>query len=311
MKKHITQGFFLITLTLLFAMLLTGCGLKNVSEKQILSDLRENNEIQSCFYSEYVPFSLLEVQDCEVSREQFNKDDKEDVIFCNVTATNEYFRATLETKLLYNYYDKGGWILDEMSYSLSDICALKAPDSTYVESTIKACTSEEFSCNTPYRIIYFDNNNRSLPISGTELSEDGKSAFVHCCHETPDGTKYYGDYSMILELDGWKFPDMYFNGHQDVMFMEMTDSTQDFSKAVGEFYDPWDNGYLTITSIKNDVVTYSLHSDSDILKNRGFEQGDNLTAPFDSKFGAFLEILYMPREDEWVFGAVSFERVTR
>lgn len=309
MKKRIVRDVLLISLSLLVAMLLSACGAKNVSEKQILSDLRADSDIQNCFESEYVPFSQFEVEECEILSEYFREEFDALSVYCNVTASNEYFRAVLETELSYDHSDKGDWILDDISFHMSDIRGIKAPDPSYVEGIIRACTVDHFSCSTPYRIIYFDNDNQSLSISGTSLSEDGKSAFVHCCHETTDGVKYYGDYYMSLDRDGWQFPDIYFNGYHDTMFMEMTDSTQDYSKGIGEFCDSWNNGYLTVSSIKDDVVTYSLHSESEILGKCGFEQGDNLTAPFDSKFGAFLEIIYMPEQEEWVFGGVTFERV--
>jgi len=107
---------------------------------------------------------------------------------------------------------------------------------------------------------------------------------------------------------GWRFPALYYNGNNYVMYMEMTDSTQDYTKAVGEFYDPWSGGTLVIESIENDIVTYSLHCDDNIIVNNGFQQGDNLTAVFDGDYGAFLEIIYMPKDDVWTFGAVTFER---
>ena len=305
MKKHTARPAFVFAVTLLLAALLVGCGSKTVSEDQILRDLRESGELQNCFCSQYVPDLPFEVTDCEIRKERHGKD----TVICDVRMSNEYFDVTLDAELDYRR-SGGSRVLDGVSYSVADVCARKAPEPSFLESTIRDCTSEEFSCSTPYRVIYFDNDHQSLAIFGTELSGD-KNALVHCCHEAPDGAEYYGDYKMSLELDGWQFPAMYYNGHKTVMYMEMTDSTQDYSKAIGTFYDPWENGYLTVSSIENGVVTYSLHSDSQILKNNEFEQGDNLTAPFDSKFGAFQEIIYMPREDEWVFGGVTFERAAK
>lgn len=73
--------------------------------EQILSDLCESKEIE-------LPNGIL-FSDCEVIKRQSNPEQKEDIVYCAVTAENHFYRAQRQYKLLYNFYDEGGWILDE------------------------------------------------------------------------------------------------------------------------------------------------------------------------------------------------------
>ncbi|MBE6796719.1 MAG: hypothetical protein E7531_00050 [Ruminococcaceae bacterium] len=61
----------------------------------------------------YTPFSSYKVDSVEIDKRQTNVEDKEDIVYCNVGISNEYYQTELQIKLVYNYYDDGGWILDE------------------------------------------------------------------------------------------------------------------------------------------------------------------------------------------------------
>lgn len=95
--------------------LMIGCGgnsiknqLKNPPEiEQIMSDI-EN------FSSSVLPENL-EINGGEVVRRQSNPDEKEDIVYIRLTGKEKaYMNSQYFVKLLYNFYDEGGWILDEM-----------------------------------------------------------------------------------------------------------------------------------------------------------------------------------------------------
>lgn len=73
--------------------------------EQILSDVNRSKDV------ELPPDGFFTA--CEVIKRQSNPEDKEDVVFCRLTAEVGYLRAQRQYKLLYNFYDEGGWILDE------------------------------------------------------------------------------------------------------------------------------------------------------------------------------------------------------
>lgn len=55
------------------------------------------------------------VNDCEVIKRQSNPEQKQDIVYCRLTAQDRFRRGEYQLKLLYNFYDEGGWILDEVT----------------------------------------------------------------------------------------------------------------------------------------------------------------------------------------------------
>lgn len=71
--------------------------------EQILSDVNRSKGQDATFTA------------CEVIKRQSNTEDKEDIVYCRLTAESGMLRAERQYKLLYNFYDEGGWILDEIT----------------------------------------------------------------------------------------------------------------------------------------------------------------------------------------------------
>ncbi len=66
----------------------------------------------------------LNVDSVTVEKRQTNG--KEDIAYCIIELSNDYYHITRYLTLNYNYYDKGGWILDEWSdyeEPISKICS--------------------------------------------------------------------------------------------------------------------------------------------------------------------------------------------
>lgn len=72
---------------------------------QILSDLNSAKGIK-------LPNDMV-FSDCQVIKRQSNPEQKEDIVYCSTTAESRFFRTQRQYRLLYNFYDEGGWILDE------------------------------------------------------------------------------------------------------------------------------------------------------------------------------------------------------
>ena len=317
MKKLISI-FVLICLTLTMVCSLSGCGKKGVESEKLEEDLNICNEVQDCFTSEYAGSARYQISECVITENELDEDKVENTIYCNVMAENGYFQVFLDVKATYHYYDKNGWVLDEVSCDLDDVKALTGPNAEQVKPIIEdfindrrgfsygiPYTSDSGSSGTKYYYLYSTNNDFS--VVDTKLNENGKSAKINCCYES-DGTKYYGYYEMLFDKTGWHFAEE----DSSDQHMILTESDFNYStSAIGTFYDSYDEDTtLVIHKIENNTITYSLHSTDSILLNNDFKQGDNLTADFNSKTGEFVGFHYDTEEDVWEFGAVELERLS-
>jgi len=66
----------------------------------------------------YTNINENNIKDIEIVRRQTNKKDKNDKSFIRVTLVDGGIQSEGELKLTYNYYDKGGWVLDDVSKNL-------------------------------------------------------------------------------------------------------------------------------------------------------------------------------------------------
>lgn len=114
MKKFV---FSLLMAVVVFACM-TACGVPSPpNEKQIAKDLTTDIytvAVKSPFDPIGTDVYALDIKDITIFKRQTNE--KEDTAYCVVELENEYYRFTKYVKLLYNFYDKGGWILDDWEY---------------------------------------------------------------------------------------------------------------------------------------------------------------------------------------------------
>ena len=82
-------------------------------EAQIIRDL-------NAFSLDALEESGARVTECEIVKRQSNTEKKEDIVFCKVTGEGDFSRMEYQFRLLYNYYDVGGWILDEVEPEKED-----------------------------------------------------------------------------------------------------------------------------------------------------------------------------------------------
>lgn len=85
---------------------------KPPNEKQILSDVNHHKDLAQSGVSIFT--------DCEIIKRQSNPERKEDIVYCKLTAETSFLRAERQYKLLYNFYDEGGWILDTVAPERED-----------------------------------------------------------------------------------------------------------------------------------------------------------------------------------------------
>lgn len=194
--------------------------------------------------------------------------------------------------------------------------AAHAPDVNQIQAEIERILNSENSFR--YGIVeddgighgvhyyYLRSTNSNFRVLDISVNEDKESARVNCCYES-DGVNYFGYYEIKHNETGWFFAEE----NLDPFFMTLVESDFNYSaRATGEFYSSYNEKYtsLVIHSIENGIITYSLESNDNILVNNNFQQGENLTADFNSLTGEFLGFHYDTEADSWEFGAVEVVR---
>ena len=103
-----------IILLLSICMLIAACQTSGVASKQIENDLQEIDEIKNGTRSYMcIPNNEYIIKQYEITKRQTNLDNKNDIIYCTAVISNGYIESEIECKMVYNFYDKGGWILDD------------------------------------------------------------------------------------------------------------------------------------------------------------------------------------------------------
>jgi len=215
-----------------------------------------------------------------------------------------------------NYYIGSTSVNDTNVESTDSNKAAQAPDIDQIQSEIeRILNSDDSFCYgiveagdgwRSVRSYYLESSNNDFQVLDISVNEDGQSAQVNCCYES-DGIHYYGYYTIYYSETGWYFSDE----DMEHFYMALTESDFDYStRAIGEFYSSYKDEYtsLVIHKIENGIITYSLDSNNSIIINRDFQQGENLTADFNSLTGEFVGFHYDTEADTWGFGAVEVER---
>ena len=118
---------------LIIALFFTGCDSRNeASTSMILSNLSQLDYSQYAFISPFVNQSAYSYTSENLVKRQTNLEDKEDIIFYDVQMNNDYFKMNLSVKLVYNYYDDGGWILDEYFIERNKVEPTDFPESDLI-----------------------------------------------------------------------------------------------------------------------------------------------------------------------------------
>ena len=114
----------------------TACSKSKTSDEIIRTDivsLQNYDAVISQNYTNHTPYIL---KDYKITKRQTNIDKKEDIIFCDVTIENESFNVLLKEKLIYAYYDQGGWIQEKYEILEKKIKAIAPPENVLVHEKI-------------------------------------------------------------------------------------------------------------------------------------------------------------------------------
>lgn len=140
-KKHSLVMFGLkakrITMAILIVCLICGlsaCGSKTSekTDKQISNDIQQQDE----YFNTYG----LEIDSFSVSKRQTNVDEKNDFVWCEITASNDTFSYLAEYELTYVLYNDG-WLLEEYVQNSSTVTPISPPTQTQDEAMALVLTN--------------------------------------------------------------------------------------------------------------------------------------------------------------------------
>ena len=127
MKKYILTIISVLTL-----LSLCGCTPEAKTEDEIKSDFTDEMKTLSVDVSWGGNSTLpLELESLEIEKRQTN--DKDDTVYCDVVMKNDEYDMTASYVLYYNYYDEGGWILDNYEVLERDITPVNGMNEWFVE----------------------------------------------------------------------------------------------------------------------------------------------------------------------------------
>lgn len=128
MKTKETRIALMLILAMIF--LLTACKEKPYDEKKIMQDIPADIlaiRVDGVGYS-------MTVDSLEIVKRQ--TEDRVDEIYCTIVMSNQYYKVEGDYYCCYNYYDKGGWILESSNISNVNISILSEELPSIVEEEL-------------------------------------------------------------------------------------------------------------------------------------------------------------------------------
>lgn len=204
----------LLTICLLLAGMLciSGCGSSNLSENQIKEDLTAQGDIAliDIGYGSYFEERDLQITDVVINKRQTNE--KDDTVYCTVTMEDDWYRCSADYVLYYNFYDQGGWILDDYYAEGQMITPLKGVPEEFAEGELNnyffdtyelvdsSFNEEDWSAELTYHLTY-DRMNVSF--------DDDATLYYYFSSEGNEGTwtpsLFYDETSFKWDVLGeWK-----------------------------------------------------------------------------------------------------------
>lgn len=237
-----------VLLLFLMAIFLFGCRSDTVSKGDIMLDVEQQESLQTCFRSNFVSESQFRVEDLEIDKRQTNLDDKTDLIYADIIIINDYFRISLSSELEYNFYDEGGWTLDNSIYNVEDIQPINCPEIDLVKAKLDEESAENIVIQGVVGEDSIDLDYETYTWKEAELKTD---TCVYYLESNTKVSQIKAHVELIFDKnDGWKYKE------EPYKSIIIDDFSYDYSCAIGTFesYDM----RLTIHSIENNLVDYEL-----------------------------------------------------
>lgn len=180
----------LCLLIILLCLILTGCGAKAKDNQAIIEDIMS---------SQILPIdSSTQITDLEIIQRQTTKSEKTDWVFVQVNGHVQQVEFTAQYELSYEYFDQGGWILQNIQPYQQEVWTIQCPEQDRLAEDLT-------------RMLYMDlpgvtvENVQLIGATHTsDLLECHVSADVEVSNEYATGTfPVHANY--ILSPNGWEY----------------------------------------------------------------------------------------------------------
>lgn len=293
-------------------------GLSKTPAKTINADIEriiDDIDLENYFTSDFVYDSPYQYVESKLQKRQTNREDKEDIIYYDVKIKNEYFEIISTYKLTYNYYDEGGWILEETELEDEKVVPIKAAEADLIlekwNEKLKYYNRTDYVYRDSTDFYgYFDDFHIEITDVESELNTENFQTRLHV-----DLTVSLSEMKGYIPLEfdselGWEIMDTN-NEDEDeteVLCYYVTDLKCDYSKAEGTFI--YESGYakytlsFTIDEEKGIVDTiYTIDYDT------GTSSKTENKYNFNPIEGAFASIQYYDsNRDVWIGNTSIYER---
>ncbi|MBQ3074257.1 MAG: hypothetical protein IJD19_06335 [Ruminococcus sp.] len=289
---------------------LSACGTPKATPDNTIendvADIVSDIDLSNCFTSDFVYESDFKHIGSELNKRQTNIDNKEDIVFYDIKIANDYFEIIYTYKLLYNFYDEGGWILDDYSLEDKTITPIKAAEADLI---LEQWNEKRYYVNHTeytldgYKEFYGSFNDHSAEMGESICVLDAEKAHtiltldVSCSLSHATG-------NITLDFDkenGWKFSESSDDKYSDLVpYLSVTDLECDYSIAEGDFsYTNGDTEYtLSITIDEKNGVVNAIY------------RGSETTYDFDPICGIFAAFEYYSEySDAWVGRSTTYYRI--
>lgn len=243
---------------------------QSLSETQVKDDLIKREEIQNCFSSDYTYESSYTLSSFAIEKAQLNSEKKQDIIYCNISVVNDYFNVDLYAQCTYNYYDIGGWILDDLSVLEKNVNPIRAAEG---QELVNKVINESPDDHYPDRIAVDTMDGRScislrhgeLSLVDCVLYEDSMLTGINVCYKS-DVLDVKGRYFLRFDsINGWRIDSD--SLYEEKLVMMIDDYTADYSSALGKFTSVQVGGRnilkydLDVVDISDDLISYKIFTE--------------------------------------------------
>lgn len=136
---------------------LSGCTEQPKEEKNMLEDYVENA----------TDLTFVDWDSLSITKRQTNKNEKKDTIYGVLEGSTEHAKYKADVVLYYNYYDQGGWILDNYNIEDYQVRDIQSP----TEDELKECLNDSWW-------EYFKSNYTGVEIVNITKEDGDDDSFV-------------------------------------------------------------------------------------------------------------------------------------
>ena len=252
---------------LLICLLLAGCGMEVKDEQAIMEDILAEDVI----LKDYRPQIIW----MEIIQRQTNKDDKTDRVFVQLEGRVEAESFTCQYALCYEYFDQGGWILQDIQPYMQEEWTIHCPD----EKQLRSDLTKPMALDLPG--LKVQEIEWSHAYHSPDLTDCTVYATVHGVNEYAKGV-FSVRANYVLNSFGWWYQDSYID-YENSVVTPIAGVAED--AVLGDAYVFCDyGGNYTVTDRRDD---FTWGSQVWYLQNR--EPGEYLDVIHDVQIAYYFD----------------------